>query len=76
MQLEQKLTAQDILSELHPVITALELLATGDGSPIPGLICDELDDQTIRVCQSLLNSFSDEARAHAMDDFSTFSEEA
>lgn len=65
----------DVLSELHPVITALEILATGDGSPIPGLICDELDDQTIRVCQSLLHSFSDETRAHAMDDFSTLTEE-
>ena len=60
---------QDVLSELHPVITALELLATGDGSPIPGLICDELDEQTVRVCQSLLNSFSDETRAHAAEDF-------
>lgn len=65
----------DVLSELHPVITALEILATGDPSPIPGLICTKLDDQTIHVCRSLLYSFSDETRAHAMEDFNTLSEE-
>tara|TARA_R100001163_G_C5054146_1_gene190697 strand:- start:1278 stop:1505 length:228 start_codon:yes stop_codon:yes gene_type:complete len=60
---------QDILSELHPVITALELLVTGDGSPIPGLICDELDEQTIHVCRFLLASFSNETRTQAEEDF-------
>jgi hypothetical protein len=66
---------REILSELHPVITALELLATGDGSPVPGLICEELDGQTIRVCQALLYSFSNETRKHAADDFNRIGEE-
>ncbi len=67
--------AQDVLSELHPVITALELLVTGDGSPIPGLICEELDEQTIHVCRFLLASFSNETREQAQEDFNNICEE-